>query len=287
MIVVTGATGHVGKQVAELLAERRKPLRLLVRDKARAPSLDAELAVADYADSRAMIAAFDGAETAFIVSASAPPGERARLHASAFDAAKKARVKHVVYLSLAGAAPSSPYPYARDHHESERALLATGLDCTIVRNGKYTEQLLEPSLLGLGEDATLRAPDGSAKVAWISRADTARVLAHLLEAPPGGVVQPTGPEAPTLLETAERLARALDRQITFVEETLEELRERALATAKDRGAAALWIGSIAAIAAGEYEPVDDAARFIEQSESLEDTVSSGVLDALRTTRTVG
>ena len=70
MIAVTGATGWVGGRVARALASQGQALRLVVRDSARAPDLGAEVAEAQYRDGAAMRAAFEGAETVYLVSAS-------------------------------------------------------------------------------------------------------------------------------------------------------------------------------------------------------------------------
>lgn len=107
MILVTGATGHVGGRAARLLAERGTPLRLMVREADRAPEIGAEVTIGDYADPVSLERAFAGMETVFVVSAKAPPGERAELHRNAFEAAGRAGVGHIVYLSLQGAAPDS------------------------------------------------------------------------------------------------------------------------------------------------------------------------------------
>ena len=71
MIAVTGASDSVGGRVARTLAARGLPLRLLVRDAARAPELDAEVAVAEYRDGAAMRTALTLDEAAAILSEAA------------------------------------------------------------------------------------------------------------------------------------------------------------------------------------------------------------------------
>lgn len=257
MILVTGATGNVGRRVAELLSERGLPLRLLVRDPARAPQLPgAEVAVGDYADPDSLDRAFAGVETLFVVSAKAPPGERAKLHSNAFEAAKRQGVGHVVYLSLQGAAPDSSYPYSRDHWRSERALRDTGLPHTILRSGKHSEQILEM----IGEDGAVRGPAEEGRVAWISREDSARMVAAVLAAPPGGTVEATGTEALTLAETMAILSSVVDRWLSYAEETQEQTRGRALIKGEPEWRADLAAGSYVAIAHGEYAEVTDDFR---------------------------
>ena len=260
MILVSGATGNVGGRAAELLAAKGLPLRLLVRDPDCAPQLPgAEVAIGDYADEHTMARALRGIETAFFVSATAPPGERADLHKRAFDAAKGAGVGHVVYLSLQGAAPDSSYPYSRDHWRSERALKETGLSHTILRNGKYAERILAM----LGEDGAVRGPADDGRVAWITQEDSARMVAAILENPPGGVVEVTGPDALTLDETMAILSSVVDRWLSFAEETAENTRGRALIKGEPEWRADLLAGEYKAIADGDHARVTDAfQRFV-------------------------
>lgn len=263
MILVSGATGHVGGRAAELLVAKGLPVRLLVRDPLRAPRLaGAEIALGDYADDAAMDRALAGVETAFFVSAKAPPGEREKLHERAFAAAKRAGVGHVVYLSLQGAAPDSSYPYSRDHWRSERALKETGLPHTILRNGKYAEQILSM----IGEDGAVRGPADDGRVAWITREDSARMVAAVLASPPGGLLEVTGPDALTLDETMAILSSVVDRWLSFAEETPENTRGRALIKGEPEWKADLAAGEYLAIAQGEYERVTDAfQRFVGES----------------------
>ena len=257
---MSGATGNVGGRAAELLVAKGLPVRLLVRDLARAPQLPgAEVAIGHYADDAAMDRALAGIGTAFFVSAKAPPVERAKLHDRAFTSAKRAGVGHVVYLSLQGAAPDSSYPYSRDHWTSERALKATGLPHTILRNGKYAEQILEM----LGEDGAVRGPADDGRVAWITREDSARMVAAILEKPPGGTIDVTGPDALTLDETMAILSSVVDRWLSYAVETVENARGRSLIKGEPEWRADLAAGAYVAIAHDEYAQVSDAfERFV-------------------------
>jgi uncharacterized protein YbjT (DUF2867 family) len=101
MILVTGASGHVGSRVAELLAVRGHDLRLMTCTPDAGSVPDARAVVrGDYAEPDAPGAAFGGVDVAFLVSGYAEPGARARLPKNAIDAATRARVRHLVYLSF-------------------------------------------------------------------------------------------------------------------------------------------------------------------------------------------
>src|SRR5512145_1886726 len=98
MIAVTGASGGIGGRVTRTLAAQGLPLRLVVRDAARAPELGAEVAVAEYRDGAAMRAALEGALTLYLVSV-AESADRVAEHVSAVDPAAAAGVRRIVYVS--------------------------------------------------------------------------------------------------------------------------------------------------------------------------------------------
>ena len=111
MLLITGASGRVARRAAALLTQRGYGLRLMTRTPQQVPKLDGAAVVrGDFAEPATLDVAFAGVSAALVVSGSGKPGERARLHRNAFEAAVRAGVKHVVYLSLQGASPSSKYP---------------------------------------------------------------------------------------------------------------------------------------------------------------------------------
>ena len=135
VILITGASGRVARRVAERLARDGHRLRLMTRSPQLAPKLaGAETVRGDFAEPATLEGAFAGVSAALVVSASGESGERAEQHRNAFQAAARAGVGHVVYLSLQGAAPDSKYPFSRDHYLSEQYLFATGLPSTVLRN---------------------------------------------------------------------------------------------------------------------------------------------------------
>jgi len=134
MILITGATGNIGRRVAELLSKHGEPLRLMGRRIQSVPDLaQLESVIGDYANPASLDEAFEGVDRAFIVSGYAEPGRRAVLHRNAFQAASRAGVRHVVYLSFLGASPQSKFPMSRDHYLSEQYLKETGIPFTILR----------------------------------------------------------------------------------------------------------------------------------------------------------
>ncbi len=263
MILVTGATGHVGGRVAQILAERGERTRLLVRDPAKAPNLPgAEPVQGDYSDPESLDRACAGIRRVFLVSGHAPEGQRARLHGNVMQAARRAGVEHIVYLSFQNAAPTSLFPMGRDHSISEGYLEETGVPFTALRDNLYMDMI--PLLFD--ETGTLRGPAGDGKVCWVAREDVAQVAATVLQSPSqeSRKLTMTGPESLTMAETAQRISRITGRELRYKDESLEEARAWRL---EQLGApeweVEMMVGSYRAVAAGELaEPSDSVEQLI-------------------------
>lgn len=222
-IAVTGATGELGGRVARELSSRGLEQRLIVRDPARAPKLPgAAVVTASYEDSEAMARALEGASTLFLVSGHEDP-DRISLHRKAIEGARLAGVERIVYTSFMGAAPNATFPYARDHGATEEAVREAGISLTSMRDTLYAD--FAPRFVG--DDGVIRAPAGHGRVAWVARADVARLAAVLLTEPghEGQIYDVSGPHAIDLHETARILTKATRRAITYHAESLVEARE--------------------------------------------------------------
>ena len=222
-IAVTGATGELGGRVARELSSRGLEQRLIVRDPARAPKLPgAAVVTASYEDSETMARALEGASTLFLVSGHEDP-DRISLHRKAIEGARLAGVERIVYTSFMGAAPNATFPYARDHGATEQAVREAGISLTSMRDTLYAD--FAPRFVG--DDGVIRAPAGHGRVAWVARADVARLAAVLLTEPghEGQIYDVSGPHAIDLYETARILTKATRRAITYHAETLVEARE--------------------------------------------------------------
>jgi uncharacterized protein YbjT (DUF2867 family) len=262
LIAVTGATGALGGRVARRLADAGRAQRLVVRDAARAPRLPgADLATAAFGDTGALRAAFDGARTLFLVSAS-EDANRVALHTSAVDAAVAAGVERIVYTSFLGASATATFTFARDHWHTEEHIRAAGVPFTFLRNSIYLDMLP----LFAGADGVIRGPAGDGRIGAVARDDIADVAAAVLldvgGAHDGRGYDLTGPRAFTLAEAAEEISRAAGRKVTYHAETLAE----AYASRAGYGAADWevdgWVSTYTAVAAGELDAVTDTVQAV-------------------------
>lgn len=264
-IGITGVTGAVGGEVVRLLAgaDMRLDLRLLARDPARAPAVDTDVRRCDYADPAGAREALRGVEALLMVSGSESADRRAQ-HRTFVAAAAEAGVQHVVYTSFQGAAPDATFTLARDHHDTEQALAASGMAVTLLRDSFYLDVL--PFFAdGSG---VLRGPAGTGRVAAVARADVAAVAAAVLRAPTehaGRTYELTGPEALTLAEVAERAGRVLGRDLRFHDETEQEAWDsrRAAYPEAEEWQLAAWVSTYLAIRDGSCARVtDDVERVV-------------------------
>jgi uncharacterized protein YbjT (DUF2867 family) len=228
MILVTGATGTVGGEVArQLIAAGQRP-RLLVRDPKKARELEgkAELVQGDLAKPESLHSAFSGVEKLFLVSAGV---EGRTLEKNAIAAAKRAGVQHVVKLSVIGA-DQPVFTFARWHAEMEQALLASGLKWTLLRPGTFMSNALF-WVDTIKSQGAFYDPVGEGRYAPIDPADIGAVAVKALTGAghEGRAYTLTGPESLSLAEQAQKLSKALGKPVRYVEVKPEAARQGMLA----------------------------------------------------------
>ena len=261
LILVTGATGKIGSCIARCLERFGKELRLLARDPSKLSDFpNAQKVKGDYADVQSLDRGFIGVSSAFIVSSYAEPGERARLHRNAFQAAQRAGVGHLIYLSTLGASPNSRFPMSRDHYESEQFLKATGVPHTILQDSFYSELAVQM----FNEDGVMKGPGGDGKVSWVGREEIAEAAAKLLtgDEPLLGTFPLTGPSALSLSDTAALLSTLKHRTLRYEDELVDAAKDWRSKLGVPAWEVETWVGSYEAIAAGEFETVDPALAAI-------------------------
>jgi uncharacterized protein YbjT (DUF2867 family) len=146
-----------------------------------------------------------------------------------------------------GAAPNATFPFARDHSDTELAIREAGISLTSMRNSLYAD--VAPRFVG--SDGVIRAPAGHGRLAWVARADVARLAAVLLVEPghEGQIYDVSGPHAIDLHETARILTKATRRAITYHAETPDEA--RASRAGNPDWLVEGWIGSYLMLDTGE------------------------------------
>ena len=219
-IVVTGATGQLGRLVVEKLLDRGVPAADIVAV-GRSTDKIADLATrgvtvvaADYTDPASLDAAFAGADKVLLVSSS-DFNDRAGQHRHAIDAAQRAGVSHLAYTSGPKATTSSILLMA-DHKATEEYLAESGVPSTVLRNGWYVENYTAQVDGYLAHGMVGSAGDG--KVSIAPRSDFAEAAAVVLTTEGHlGKVYELGGEAVTLDELATLVSEATGTEVAYAD----------------------------------------------------------------------
>ena len=227
MIVITGATGNLGRQVVEGLLKQLPASRIgvSVRDSAKAEDLQQlgiRVTQADFADPATLPAAFDGAEQVFIISVNRFGPEATQQHANAIHAAKVAGARRILYTSHQAASLASAFvPCSQNHAPTEALLQASGVPYVSLRNGFYAESALF-QLGGVQQTGKLSLPaDGP--VSWTARADLGEAAVAALTQPGllDGISPPlTASETLDFNKIAKLISENLGREV--VRETISD-----------------------------------------------------------------
>lgn len=222
MIVITAASGRLGKAVAEELAMivPVDEIRLAARTLEKLDEFKRRgfaVVKGDYDDRRTLDAAFDGADTVLLISGAGPNEVRTRQHRDAVAAAKKAGVTRIVYTSVVNPSPESQFIWARPHYDTEACLKSSGMDYTILRDNPYAANL-DDLLVHAVDQGVLAFPGAEGKVAYVTHNDIAAAAAQVLtgQGHANKVYHMTGPESVTGVELAEMLSHATGREVECV-----------------------------------------------------------------------
>ncbi len=286
-LVVTGATGQLGRLVVESLLRRGTAPSDIVatgRDVSRIADL-AERGVrtmaADYTDTTALRAAFDGADRVLLVSGS-EIGQRLPQHTTVVEAATTAGVGLLAYTSIAHA-DTSTMQLAAEHAATEQVIRDSGLPWVLLRNAWYLENYTPQVPTWLEHGALLgAAADG--RVSAATRADYAEAAATvLLDADEhGGTTYELGGSAFTLTELAAAVADASGRDVAYRDLPEAELAAVLVSAGLPEAYAGVLADSDRGIARGDLEVTSgDLERLIGHAPtSMPDAVRAAV-SALR------
>jgi NAD(P)H dehydrogenase (quinone) len=256
MIVVTGSTGRVGGLVARRLEAAGHPMRLLVRAPHRVPRIkDAQVITAEYGDPEALAKGLQKGDRVFMVSLWIGGDTRLDLHRSFIDAAARADVAHLIYLSFVNAGPKAIFSHAREHGATEEMLRASGVPWTAIRNSMYADDIpgwFDP-------DGVAREPGEEARMSFSYRPELADVIAAELTEPghEGKIYNITTPDSASMRELAQIAGKVTGEEYGYDPIPDAEWIERWKAQGRPEWALEAGLTSYAALRAGELDVVSD------------------------------
>jgi uncharacterized protein YbjT (DUF2867 family) len=227
-VLVTGATGRVGRVVVDLLVEAGVPVRALTRRPEAAATLPAgvEVVTGDLTVPESLDAGLRGVGAVFLVWTAPPATAAAVIERLATHA------RRVVFLSSPHRTPhpffQQPNPMAVLHADVERLIAASGLEATIIRPGMFASNVLFWWASAIRGGAAVRWPYGAAETAPIDERDVAAVAARTLyqDGHAGGDYVLTGPESLSQAEQVNIIGDVVGRRIEFEELSPEEFRHQ-------------------------------------------------------------
>ncbi|MFF1507837.1 NmrA family NAD(P)-binding protein [Streptomyces sp. NPDC058326] len=220
-IVVTGATGELGRLVIDTLLTTvpAGSVAAVVRNKEKAAGLaerGVELRIADYSRPETLAGAFEAGDRVLLISGS-EVGQRVAQHAAVISAAKAAGVAQLAYTGVLGG-DEADFDLAAEHKETERLILASGLPYTFLRNGWYSENYTANLAPVLAHGAVV-ANAGEGRVASAGRADYAAAAAAVLTGPAeehlNRAYELSGDTAWSFAEYAAEVAAQTGREIAY------------------------------------------------------------------------
>ena len=229
MILVTGASGTVGKAVLAEVARSGVKHRAMYRSKTEAAKAPAgtKTVIADFADKASLAAALRGVESVYLVCS--PIRELVQLEGNAMEACTAAGVRRIVLNSALGAGDYGK-SFPSWHRQVEDKLKATKMALCILRPNSFIQNVVTYFAPSIREQGAFYGAMGDARVSYVDVRDVAAVAAKALQESEhdGKVYELNGPEALTGSQIAEKISRQTGTQTRYVDIPVEAQRKAML-----------------------------------------------------------
>jgi NAD(P)H dehydrogenase (quinone) len=247
-ILVTGASGQLGRLVIDHLLKIMPPSQIIAMARSREAVADlasrgVEVRAADYAKPETLEGAFAGVDRVLLISSS-EVGQRLPQHRNVIAAAKQAGVKLLAYTSVLRA-DTSALGLAAEHRQTEAELRDSGIPFVLLRNGWYTENYAAsiPSALALG---AVFGSAGDGRISSAARADYAEAAARVLTAredQAGRIYELAGDQSYSLAQFAAEIARQSGKPVAYNNLAEADFRAALIGAGLPDGVAALLADS--------------------------------------------
>jgi uncharacterized protein YbjT (DUF2867 family) len=218
MILITGASGSVGKAVLQEAIQKASKVLAMYRSKEEAAKAPAgcEAVLADYTDRQSLLKALNGVSSVYLVCSPIP--QLVELESNMLDACREAGVKHVVLNSAMGAGDYGK-SFPSWHRKVEDKLKGMGMTYTILRPNGFLQNIVVYNAPSIRAQGAFYAAMGDAKVSYLDVGDIAVVAVRALQAGvhTGKIYELNGPEAISNTELAKRISRVTGRAVNYVD----------------------------------------------------------------------
>jgi uncharacterized protein YbjT (DUF2867 family) len=228
MILITGASGNVGKEVLKQIAQSGVRVRAAFQSATKGSSAPSgvEIATADYNRPETLREALRGVDRVFLVGP--PTAQLPELERKAIDVIRQSGVGQVVKLSAMGGRDAI---FPRQHAESEDYIQSSGVPYTFLRPNGFLQNMVNYNAPTINTQNAFYGSEGDGQVSQIDIRDVAAVAVKALteDGHVGKTYTLTGPEALTNTQVAQILSASLGREIRYINLAPAQLKQALLA----------------------------------------------------------
>jgi NAD(P)H dehydrogenase (quinone) len=256
-IGVSGASGHLGRAVVSELLRRPGGHKVVAISRTpKTVSKPAQARFGDYNRPETLSEAYAGLDRLLIITTVDPePGKRGAQNVAAIDAAVKAGVKHIVFMSAVGTRQEEEPARGASYWRGEQHLIATAPAWTILRMNFYAEAFVQQAQAALRQGVLAGLAENRA--AFVARDDVAATAAGILtgDGHAGAIYHATGPERVSGADRAAIISEITGKPIAFQVITEEQLRAGLTQAGLPTGAINIVVGIQASFAAGVFDVI--------------------------------
>ncbi len=283
-IGITGASGQLGMGLVRHAMARAAAADIvaITRNPAKLESFSGiHKRTGDFSQPATLADAFRGIHRLVIIpTGDLQPGVRIKQHSDAIDAAVRAGVKHVTYISSVSPRPDANNVLLDSHFATEQKLIGSGLAWALLRMSVYTDSLLNAAKQAAASGSYAAVP--GAPAAYVVRDDIAAAAAGILITPghEGITYHATGPASLAPADVAAAIAKASGKSVAYAEMSAEQQKQGLEAAGLPPFLVTGILGFQAALRSGAFDLVTgDVARLSGKAPQSVESYFSAALSA--------